>query len=85
MKGGKMFLGGDEIKPEIAEILRTQAQQISTSQLYEILKATIIKESIDIVFNQAKDWESVLFAKSLKYFVDTFDIILVNMGKKFDK
>lgn len=79
-KTKKIFIGNEEIKPEILEILKEQARYIKTSQFYDILHATLINESAKIGWEQEND-KAAQFGKALKY-VDT---ILGNMLKGLSK
>lgn len=62
---GKIYIGKEEIKPELLDILREQARYLSTSQLYEVLLATLKNEASNLALIQSKDWESVQAAKML--------------------
>lgn len=79
---GKVYIGGEEIKPDVLEVLQDQARNLQTSQLYEILKATIINESADLALKQSQKWEDVNFAKALYHIMYVLDNILLNLRKK---
>ena len=67
---GEIFIGGEKIRPELRDILREQAKYLSTSQIYEVFNSTIKNEAFDLALNKSKDWDHVLYAKALAYWVD---------------
>lgn len=69
---GVLFIGGEEIKPDLRDILREQAKYMETSQLFEMLIATIENEAADMALNKSLVWNHVLSAKMLKYWGDVF-------------
>jgi len=73
---GKLYIGGEELKPEMADILKTQAHNLSLSELYEVLKATIESEAINIALIQSQNFEQVQFAKALHHMIFMFDNII---------
>lgn len=79
---GQIYIGNELIKPEILDVLKEQARYLETSQLYEILRATIINESADLALKQSQNWEQVQFAKALHHWVYVFDNILLVLKKK---
>jgi hypothetical protein len=78
---GKIYIGKEEIKPKMKEILKSQAQIFQTSHLYEILRATIINESYDIALRQSKDFDEVKFAKALYHWQYVLDNLLSMLTK----
>lgn len=79
---GKIFIGGEEIKVDVLDVLREQARYLSTSQLYEILKATIINESAELALKQSKNFEQVQFAKALYHILYVLDNMILKLKKK---
>ncbi len=79
---GKIFIGGEEVKPEVLEVLREQARYLSTSQLYEILGATIKNESADLALKQSQNFEQVQFAKALYHIWYVLDNMVHTLKKK---
>lgn len=75
---GKIYLGREEIRPEIRELLRDQSKWLLDSQLYEILRSTIINEASQMALIQSTDWDHVLSAKMLWH----WNFVLENMIKK---
>lgn len=81
-KNGKIFIGGEEITPELLDLLREQARYLETSQLYEIFKNTIINESADLALKQSQNFEHVQFAKALYHLLYVFDNMIFSLKKK---
>ncbi len=79
---GKIFIGGVEISKEELDVLREQARYLSTSQLYDILKATIINESADLALKQSQNFEQVQFAKALYHILFVLDNMILKLKKK---
>lgn len=73
---GEIFIGGEKIKPELRSILKEQAFYLSSSQLWEILNATITQESSDLALKKSTEWNHVLYAKALKYWGDVFESMI---------
>jgi len=80
-KNGKIFIGREEIKPELLDVLRTQAHNFKTSELYDTFHATLLNESYDLALNQSQNWDHVQFAKALKHMVFVLDNMLLKLKK----
>lgn len=78
---GKIYIGQEEIKPELLEVLKEQARYLSTSQLYDILNATIVNETSNLALIQSKDFDQVRFAKALHH----WNFVLRNMVSRLTK
>lgn len=63
-KSGKIIVGGEEIKPELLDVLREQARYLETSQIYELLIATLKNEAVTLPL-VSENMEQVQFAKAL--------------------
>jgi hypothetical protein len=68
VKNGKIYIGGEEITPELRDVLRDQARSLQTSQLWEILNASITNEAINLALIQSTNYDHVQFAKALHHF-----------------
>lgn len=79
---GKVFIGGEEMKPEVLDLLREQARYLETSQLYEVFKSTIINESAELALKQSQNFEQVQFAKALYHLLYVFDNMILSLKKK---
>lgn len=65
--GNRIFIGQKELSKDVRDLLREQAKYVSTSQLWEILNASILQEASNLALIQSKDWSHVEFAKALKH------------------
>lgn len=63
------------------DVLREQSRYFKTSQLYEVLKNTIINECSISGLIKSENWEHVLFAKSLYHWQFVLDNILDKLTK----
>lgn len=81
-KKGKIYIGKEEIKADIKELLKDQAKWLQTSQLYEILRATIINESYNAALIQSTDFDQVKFAKALYHWQFVLDNMLLRLTSK---
>lgn len=79
---GKLYIGHEEITPQVREVLREQAQYILTSNFWEIVEATMINEASQLALMQSQEWDHVLSAKQLYYFVKIFRKMLYTLAKK---
>lgn len=78
---GKVYIGTEEIKPAIRELLKDQAKNLLTSQLYEVLDATITNEAYNLALIQSKDMDNVYSAKMLHH----WNFVLKNILKKLSE
>lgn len=65
-KNGQIYIGGELVTQQMRSLLRDQAKQLQSSNLYEIINATAINESFNL-FTQAGNMEHVQYAKALIY------------------
>lgn len=75
---GNVYIGKDKIKPDMRELLSDQAKWLKTSQLYEVLRATILNEASQLALIQSKEWDHVISAKMLYH----WQFVLDNLIKK---
>ena len=73
---GELFIGGEKIKPDMRKLLKEQAGYLESSQIYELLRATITQEAAELALSESKEWNHVLYAKALKYWGDVFDTMI---------
>jgi hypothetical protein len=52
-ENGKFFIGGVEITPQVKDLLKEQARYIQSSQLFELLNATIVNEAGNLALVQS--------------------------------
>jgi hypothetical protein len=84
-KTGKVFIGGDEVKADMLDVLRTQAYNLKSSELYEVFRATIINEAYNLALKQSANFDNVQFAKALYHWEYVLDNILLKLSGKLDK
>lgn len=80
-ENGKILIGGEEVRPEVLVALKGQAKFIKTSQLFEIINATIKNQAFELGVQQSKDWDNVLYAKALLYYCQVFNKIINRLDK----
>lgn len=80
-KNGTFFIGGEEVTNELRNVLREQARYIQSSNLWEIIDATVINESAELALKQSKDMENVNTAKMLYHWAHVFRNMLYVLGK----
>lgn len=80
-KGGVVFIGGQEITKGVRDLLKEQAKYLQTSQLWEIMNATIIDESAKLALVQSADWNHVLSAKMLYHWNHVFKNMIAGLAK----
>ena len=64
-KDGHIYIGGVKITPEIRDLLKEQSKYLETSQLWEILNASIANEAVNLSLIQSQNFDHVQFAKAL--------------------
>lgn len=75
---GEIYIGGEKIKPDIRSLLKEQAGYLDTSQLWEVLCATIEQESAEMALKTSTEWNHVLSAKMLHH----WNFVFKNMINK---
>lgn len=81
VKKGTIYIGGEEIRPDVLVVLKEQARYLSTSQFYDILKSTIINESSELALKQSTKWEDVEFAKALYHIQYVLNNMITQLTK----
>lgn len=81
-RGGKIFIGGIEVTPQLRSILRDEAEYIQHSRLWEILNASIVNESYSLALIQSKDFDEVRFAKALHHLAHFVKNVVHSLAKK---
>ena len=78
---GKIFIGGEEMRPEFRNTLRDQADYILRSDIFELFQATLYNEAARLALQSTSD-QQLQFAKALKYLNDTMRKIYTELAKK---
>lgn len=79
--GGEIFIGGEKVNAQMRGVLREQAKYLQTSNLWEILNATIINETFDMALRQSQDFEAVRSAKMLYHWNHVLKNFIYVLGK----
>lgn len=74
-KAGDIYIGGHKISAELKAILKDQARNFRTTNLFDIFNATIINESSNIALIQSTEYSHVECAKMLFH----WNFVLKNM------
>lgn len=84
-KNGQIYIGGELVNETMRSLLRDQAENLKSTNLYEILNATIINESAQLALHQSGKSgdikQDVLFAKALHH----WNHVLKNMINALSK
>lgn len=78
---GKIYIGGREIEPAMLDVLKKEADYIKTSQILEILNATITNESFELGVGKSTEWNGVIYAKALYGFGKIFNKMILKLSK----
>lgn len=78
---GIIWIGKEKISPEIRDLLREQSKYLQTSQLWEILNASIASEAVNLALIQSKDFDHVQFAKSLWHYSTFIRNVVLKLSK----
>lgn len=81
-RGGKVFIGGVEVTPQLRSTLRDEAEYLQHSRLWEILNASLTNEAYDIALRQAVDMELVNFGKSIHHVAHFIRNVIHILAKK---
>lgn len=75
-KDRSIWIGGEKIKPEIRDLLRDQARNIGTSQLWEILNASIVNEAVNLALLQSANYDHVQYGKALWHYCNFINTVV---------
>lgn len=80
--GDDVYIGGVKVTPVMRTLLRDQAKQLQTSQLWELLHSTIVNESADLALKQSTSWDHVLSAKQLYHWQHVLKNMIFVLAKE---
>lgn len=84
-KNGVITIGGEEITEQMRGILRDQAENLLTTQLWEVLHASIVNEAYQLALMQSGksgDIEKdVRFEKALHHWAHFMRNVIVKLAK----
>jgi len=66
-QGDKIFIGKELVTEQMRAILRDQARYMKTTNLLEILDATITNEAANLALIQSANYDHVQYAKALHH------------------
>lgn len=80
-QNGEIYIGGERISPQIRELLRDQSKNFQTTQLWEILQASILNEAYNLALVQSQNFDHVQFAKALSHWGKFMERVLIKLAK----
>lgn len=81
-KAGRVFVGGEEVTEQLRGALRDQAENLATSQLWEMFNASLLHEAADMALVKSTEWDHVLAAKMLRHYQHYFQNVIHLLGQK---
>ncbi len=75
-------IGGEQLTAQMRELYRDQAENLLTTNLWEVIEATIINEAHSLALKGSLNWDHVQFAKGLDYWHTVVSKMLVRLAKK---
>lgn len=81
-RNGTIYIGGEQVKKDVRDVLREQARYIQTSNFWEIVQATVLNEAANLALVQSKEWQQVETAKMLHHWQYVFDNLLHALSKE---
>lgn len=79
--GSRIFIGQHELTADMRDALRDQAKNLETSQLWEILSASITQEAANLALIQSQNFEQVQFAKALHHWRHFMQNVIHTLAK----
>lgn len=76
-----IWLGKEPINATMRDLLREQAKGVQSSQLWEVLNASIANEAINLALIQSKDFDHVQFAKALWHYSTFMRNVILKLSK----
>lgn len=80
-ENGQIYIGNEKITQEMRDLLREQAKYLKTSQIIDLLDATIINESSNLALIQSTNFAHVEFAKALYHWNIVFKNMILILSK----
>lgn len=83
--GGKIYIGENEVSDQLRGILRDQAENFLTSQLWEVLYSSAVTEAYELALKQSGKSgdikEDVRFAKALHHWAHFMRNVIIKLAK----
>lgn len=80
-KGDNIYIGKELVTDTMRSILRDQARSLQSSNLYEILDATITNEASNLALIQSGNYDHVQYAKALHYWNTIIKKMIIGLSK----
>lgn len=81
-KTGVISIGGKPLTVEMSGLYKDQAANLLTTQLWEVIEATVVSEAFSLSLKSSLNWEHVQFAKALDYWHTIVSKTLVTLAKQ---
>lgn len=78
---GVIRIGGEELTKQARDLFREQAKYLQTSQIWEVIDATITNEASSLALLQSTNFEQVQFAKALFYWKTSMENMIDILAK----
>lgn len=79
-KNGEIYIGGELVTAQMRSLLRDQAKNLQTSNLFELLDATATNEASNLLL-QAANLEHLQYGKALHYWNKIFKKMIIELSK----
>ncbi len=70
LKEGKVFIGDYEITDKLKKVLKEESAYIKNTELWKIMRNTLIKITHEVMFEKSKDFEDMRTGKAMLYNLD---------------
>lgn len=80
-KNGKIYFGGEEIRPEILSVFKDQARNLKTMELYESIIATLKDEAAKVAVIRSNNWDDIQYSKALWHVAFVLENIVYSLTK----
>lgn len=81
MKGQDIYIGKLKVSEQLRDILSDQASNFKTTNLYDILDATISEEASRLALIQSTNWNHIEYAKALHHWNYVMKNIIHSLAK----
>ncbi len=79
--GGILYIGGNKPTDQQRALLKDQATNFLTTQLWEVISATLRNEAATLALKKSTTWDHVTFAKALDYVESAVEKMLITLAK----
>lgn len=82
VQGQDIYIGKLKVSEQLKGILSDQATNFKTTNLYDILDATISEEASRLALVQSANWDHVQYAKALHHWNHVMKNLIHSLSKK---